>query len=109
MTSAYADWPIKNLPVFTSSKSFSDVFSQNLGYENQDMDVLTVKHMPTKSPQNPLGVEAKDVVEGVFMDLGHERISYGHSTHSLFRYFILWQQCQWWFNSKSLLGKMAGL
>jgi hypothetical protein len=34
------------------------------------MDILTVKHMPVKSAENPLGVNAKEVVEGVFHDLG---------------------------------------
>lgn len=91
MTSSYADWPVKNLPIFSAAKSFSDVFSQNLYYENTDMDVLTVKHMPTKSDYNPLGVNAADTVEGVLKDLGHERISYGHAKHSRMRYFILWK------------------
>lgn len=57
------------------------------------MDVLTVKNMPTKSERYPLGVDPKYTVDGVFKDLGHERISYGHYTHSLFRYWILFQQC----------------
>jgi len=70
MTSIYADYPTKSLPIFSSAKSFSDVFSQNLGFENQDMDILTVKHMPVKSAESPLGVNAKEVVEGVFHDLG---------------------------------------
>ena len=70
MTSYYSDSPAKNLPIFSSAKSFSDVFSQNLGYENQDMDVLTVKQMPIKSDENPLGVDPKEIVEGVFNDLG---------------------------------------
>ena len=73
------------------------------------MDILTVKHMPTKSAEYPLGVNAKEVVDGVMLDLGHERISYGHSDHSLFRYFILRKQCQWWFNQNTWLGKAAGL
>ena len=33
-TSAYAEWPVLNLPIFSAGKSFSDVFSQNLWYEN---------------------------------------------------------------------------
>ena len=56
MTSTYADYPQKGLPVFSSSKSFCDVFSQNLWFENQEMDILTVKHMPSKSFESPLGV-----------------------------------------------------
>jgi hypothetical protein len=55
------------------------------------MDVLTVKHMPIVSNENPLGVDASEVVQGVFNDLGNERISYGHYTHSLLRYFILFR------------------
>ena len=47
MTSAFADYPTASLPILSSAKSFSDVFSQNLWYENQEMDILTVKHMPT--------------------------------------------------------------
>jgi hypothetical protein len=55
------------------------------------MDILTVKHMPIVGYENPLGVDASEVVEGVFNDLGNERISYGHYTHSLLRYFILFR------------------
>jgi len=73
------------------------------------MDVLTVKNMPTKSKVNPLGVNPADTVEGVLKDLGHERVSYGHANHSLYRYYILWRQCQWWFNKHTLLGKASGL
>ena len=62
-----------------------------------DMDVLTVKQMPVKSERNPYGVDAKDVVEGVMMDMGQERFSFGHWKHSLFRSWILMQQCEWWF------------
>ena len=58
------------------------------------MDVLTVKNMPTKSKLIPLGVEAEDTVDGALMDLGHERISYGHANHSLLRYWILLKQNQ---------------
>jgi len=109
MTSSYADTPAYNLPIFSASKSFSDVFSQNLWYENQEMDILTVKNMPHKSEANPLGVDAGEIVEGALLDLGHERISYGHSTHSLFRHWHLLQQCPWLFSSKTWLGKMSGL
>lgn len=34
MTSIYADWNVKTLPVYSAGKSFSDAFSQVLGYEN---------------------------------------------------------------------------
>jgi short-subunit dehydrogenase len=34
MTSYYSDYPVYNLPIFSSAKSFEDVFSQTLGYEN---------------------------------------------------------------------------
>ena len=56
------------------------------------MDILTVKNMPVVSKKHPLGVEAKDVVSGVMLDLGHERISYGHANHSLYRYWLLFRQ-----------------
>jgi len=97
MTSYYGTWPSHNAPIFCAGKSFSDSFSQVLGYENQQMDILTVKGMPVKSIRNPYGVNAKELVEGVFADLGHERVSYGHWRHSLFRHWILMQQCNWWF------------
>jgi len=61
------------------------------------MDVLTVKQMPVRSARNPKGVAARDVVDGVFADLGQTRISYGHWKHSMYRYPILIKQCQWWF------------
>ena len=56
---------------------------------DEEMDVLTVKGMPVKSDQHPLGVNANELVDGVFNDLGKSRISYGHYTHSLFRHYIL--------------------
>ena len=55
------------------------------------MDVLTVKNMPYKSKTHPNGIEAKEILDGVMNDLGHERISYGHWKHGLFRYWILWR------------------
>ena len=73
------------------------------------MDILTVKHMPSKSLLNPLGVSAEDTVSGVLKDLGHERISYGHANHSLMRLWILFQQNPWYFNTNTLLGKLSGL
>ena len=109
MTSAYSDSPQKSLPIYSSSKSFADTLSQNLWYENQDMDILTVKNMPTVSKRNPLGVPASETVDGVMLDLGHERISYGHANHSLLRYWYLFRQNPCWFNSKTILGKIHGL
>lgn len=115
MTSYYSESPDENLPVMSSAKSFSDVFSQNLYYENQDMDILTVKHLPPKTDANLLGVDPKELVEGVFHDLGQQtplgtnRISYGHQSHSLFRPFLLLKQNPFWFNSNTLLGKALGL
>jgi short-subunit dehydrogenase len=85
-TSYYSENPVYIYPIYSSAKSFEDVFSQTLGYENPDLDILTVKNMPTKSKKHPNGVSAQDTVEGVLNDLGHERISYGHWKHSLFRY-----------------------
>lgn len=70
MSSTYADRPSVDLPIYSSAKSFGDVFSQNLWYENQEMDILTVKGMPVKSSKSPNGVEASEVVEGVLKDLG---------------------------------------
>lgn len=53
------------------------------------MDILTVKAMPVADANVQLGVEAKDLVDGVFSDIGHERISYGHANHSMFRYWYI--------------------
>jgi short-subunit dehydrogenase len=92
MASYYSQYPSPNAPVFGASKAYQDVVSQTVGMENSDMDILTVKHMPSKSKMHPRGVNPQDTVEGVFMDLGQERISYGHWTHSLFRYWILAKQ-----------------
>ena len=58
MSSTYADRPQGHLPIYSSAKSFGDVFSQNLWYENQEMDILTVKGMPVKSKKVPNGVDA---------------------------------------------------
>ena len=90
MTSYYVDWPSYNLPMYTAGKALQAHTSYVFGLEvEEDMDVLTVKQMPVKSDRNPLGVEASDVVEGVFQDLGQSRISYGHWKHSLYRHWIL--------------------
>jgi len=91
-------WPHSNLPLFTSGKALQAHTSYTFGLEVDDkIDVLTVKQLPVKSERNPYGVDAKELVDGVFNDLGQERISYGHWKHSLWRYPILMQQCQWWF------------
>ena len=60
--------------------------------------------MPYKSNKHPNGVDPRDIVDGVFADLGHERVSYGHWTHALFRYYILWRQCQFWFSGNGKFG-----
>ena len=78
MTSYYSDFNVTNAPLYSSTKAFEDVFSQILGYENDDLDVLTVKNLPVKSPEHPNGVQAKEVIDGLLADLGHERVSYGH-------------------------------
>ena len=98
MTSAYSARPVSNMPIYSSAKSFEDVWSQNLWYENQEMDILTVQNMPTKSARSPLGVNPAETVEGVMSDLGQERLSYGHANHSLMRHWILFQQSQKYFN-----------
>lgn len=109
MTSYYSESPDKRLPIYSSAKSFADVWSQNLWYENQEMDILTVKNMPIAGKRSPLGVDAKEVVDGVMLDLGHERISYGHANHSLFRYWLLLKQNQAWFGPNTYFGKFSGL
>ena len=89
MTSYYSSSPAANVPLYSSSKGYVDTLSKCLWYENNsDMDILTVKNMPTKCERYPLGVDPKDTVQGVLLDLGQERISYGHYTHSLFRKWI---------------------
>lgn len=70
MTSYFCDVPAPNAPVYTSSSAFEDVFSETLGFENEDMDILTVKHMPVKTQRNRDGANPNDIVEGVFHDLG---------------------------------------
>eukprot|EP00347_Sterkiella_histriomuscorum_P012784 403367235 len=107
LTSYYSEFNIPDLPIYSSTKAFENVFSELIGYENQDMDILTVKNMPYKSQRHPNGVNPKEIVEGVLKDLGHERISYGHWTHSVFRYWILFRQCEFWFNSANP-GKQGG-
>jgi hypothetical protein len=109
MVSQYSSNPVSNMPIYSSCKSFQSVISESIGYENQEMDVLTVKNMPSKSKRHPLGVNPAETVDGVFNDLGYERISYGHYSHALFRYWIMFQQCQTLWNRNTLLGKMAGL
>lgn len=91
MTSYYSEFSVTNAPLYSSTKAFEDVFSQVLGYENLDMDILTVKNMPAKSKLHPNGVPVREIVDGTLSDLGHERISYGHWKHAAMRYFILWR------------------
>ena len=71
MTSYYVDWPSYNLPLYIAGKSLQAHTSYIFGLEEEEsIDVLTVKQLPVVSARNPLGVEARDVVEGVFADLG---------------------------------------
>ena len=71
MTSYYSDWNIFTLPLYTAGKTLEAHTSYTFGLEVEEkMDVLTVKQLPVKSDRNPYGVEAKDIVEGVFKDLG---------------------------------------
>ena len=109
MTHSHSDAPMKSQPIFSATKQFADVFSQNLWFENQEMDILTVKNLPSKCERYPLGVDPKDTVEGVFKDLGNNRVSYGHYTHSLFKFWYYFKMCPTFFNSNSVLGKYYGL
>jgi len=58
MSSYYGTWTVYNNPIYSSAKTFDDVFSQTLAFENQDLDILTVKGMPVKSTRHPKGVSA---------------------------------------------------
>jgi 17beta-estradiol 17-dehydrogenase / very-long-chain 3-oxoacyl-CoA reductase len=86
MGSIFSQGGHPGLPLFSAGKAFTDYFSQVVGFENPDLDILTVHAQPVKSQRHPDGVEANDLVEGVFRDLGHERTSYGHWKHSFRRY-----------------------
>ena len=83
MSSMYAQTLQLNLPIFCAGKSFTDAVNQVVGYENPEIDVLTVRGLPVKSSRYREGVCAQDLIEGVFKDLGHERLSYGISDYSL--------------------------
>jgi short-subunit dehydrogenase len=43
MASYFCEVPLNTAPVYSAAKSFEDVISETLGYENPDMDILTVK------------------------------------------------------------------
>ena len=89
-TSYYSESPIKTLPIFSAGKAMQAHNSRIFSLEVEDqIDVLTVKGMPVKSSRNPNGVEAEELVEGVFNDLAQQRVSYGHWKHSLYRQFIM--------------------
>ena len=42
MGSYLAETRLLNAPVYSASSSFENVFSETIGYENPDIDVLTV-------------------------------------------------------------------
>mmetsp|Transcript_4183 Transcript_4183/g.3077 ORF Transcript_4183/g.3077 Transcript_4183/m.3077 type:complete len:134 (+) Transcript_4183:497-898(+) len=97
MSSYYGTWNVYNMPIFSSAKSFQDVVSETLGFENTDLDVLTVKALPPKSDRHPNGVDPAELVDGVLNDLGQQRVSYGHWKHSLFRHYYLFGLCSHYF------------
>ena len=70
------------------------------------MDILTVKHLPIKTKETPMGVDSKDVVQGLLNDLGHEKVSYGHWMHSPLRYYYLGVNNPYYCNPNTLLGKV---
>ena len=71
MTSYYADWPVFSAPLYCAGKAAQAHSSAIFGLEyEEEMDILTVKGMPTKSTRNPRGVDAGELVEGVLSDLG---------------------------------------
>eukprot|EP00349_Pseudokeronopsis_sp_Brazil_P003205 CAMPEP_0202959976 /NCGR_PEP_ID=MMETSP1396-20130829/4172_1 /ASSEMBLY_ACC=CAM_ASM_000872 /TAXON_ID= /ORGANISM="Pseudokeronopsis sp., Strain Brazil" /LENGTH=115 /DNA_ID=CAMNT_0049678917 /DNA_START=567 /DNA_END=915 /DNA_ORIENTATION=+ len=83
MSSYYGTWNVYNMPIFSSAKSFQDVVSETLGFENTDLDVLTVKALPPKSDRHPNGVDPAELVDGVLNDLGSsESLMDTGSTHS---------------------------
>lgn len=73
------------------------------------MDVMSVEHLPVKTEEQPLGVPPSEILDGVLQDLGHERISYGHWTHSAARYYYLYANNPYWVNANTLAGRALGL
>lgn len=73
------------------------------------MDVMSVEHLPIQSADQPLGVAPSEILDGVLQDLGHERISYGHWTHSAARYYYLLANNPYYVNPNTMLGKALGL
>ena len=57
--------------MYGAATAFTSYFSQAVSLETPEMDILTVLGLPVKSHRNPYGVDAGDVVEGVFRDLGN--------------------------------------
>ena len=49
MTSAMAEIPVPVFPIYVSAKTFDDAFSYSISFEYPELDILTVRHMPTKS------------------------------------------------------------
>jgi short-subunit dehydrogenase len=49
LTSTYSQYGSQYLPIYSAIKSFQDAFSYCVSFENEDMDILTVRHLPIKS------------------------------------------------------------
>ena len=59
MTSTYADYDNKRIPVYSASKALQAQQSEVFGLEYEDqLDILTVKAEPVKSKRFPGGVDA---------------------------------------------------
>jgi hypothetical protein len=70
MSSYITEADSEGAPLFAASKHLTDGVSQVVGFENPEIDVLTVRALPVKSIRHPNGVEASELVQGILNDLG---------------------------------------
>ena len=76
--------------IYSSSKAFVDFLSRALSYEyGHKIDILSVRPSEVSTPMtfnkqtDIMTILPKDCARGLLRDLGHEKVTNGHWSHSL--------------------------
>ena len=76
--------PLASFSIDSASNAFLDVFSRSLAYENENIDIISLKPLFITKDEKNIGIRTVspgNSVRGCLRDLGHENSCYGDIWH----------------------------
>ncbi len=76
--------PCSNYSLNSASNAFLDILSRSLAYENEKIDLISLKPLFITKDQKNIGISTVsplNCVKGCLKDIGHENSTYGDITH----------------------------